>query len=251
MRYSNDYDLNHQTNYKVIGDLLFVDIPADLLDGKESSWAVSRLTYHPNGSDAGDIIIKTGFVAANGDQYKERTSTWLRIKQNLDLAGKSYDYSNIYLSNVKGQDKDIDIMGFILNFANTDGSKLDKMLKSILFHVEFPNANTIKYSYQSGENKDEVTLPIVVEGNKMTINMSEKGSALKDITLYAFQDQNNTQMHLYMHRDVVVDFYTNMQAFLDTWTKDVDVVNDAAAVKAIYDSFDQAIESINLTIILK
>jgi hypothetical protein len=33
--------------------------------------------------------------------------------------------------------------------------------------------------------------------------------------------------------------------------KDEDIINDAAAVKAIYDSIDEAVESINLSIILK
>ena len=33
--------------------------------------------------------------------------------------------------------------------------------------------------------------------------------------------------------------------------KDEDIINDAAAVKAIYDSIDEAVESINLSFILK
>jgi hypothetical protein len=152
---------------------------------------------------------------------------------------------------MKGEDKEFDIMGYTLNFATMDGSKLDKMLKSTLFQVAFPNANTIKYSYQFGEQKNEVTIPIEVEGNKLTLKMSNLGAALKDITFYAFQDADNTQMHLYMHRNTVVDFYTNMQALLDTWANDKDVINDAEAVKAIYNSFDKAIESINMSIILK
>lgn len=81
--------------------------------------------------------------------------------------------------------------------------------------------------------------------------MSANNSVYRDIEVYMFQDQDNTQMHLYMHRNTVVDFYTNMQAFLDTWTKNEDVINNTDAVNAIYQSFDEAIESINLSIILK
>jgi hypothetical protein len=142
-------------------------------------------------------------------------------------------------------------MGYTLNFSTMDGSKLDKMLKSTLFNVEFPDANTIRYSYQHGEQNNVVDVPIVVEGNKLTVKMSTKGSALKVVVYYAFQDVDACQLHLYMHRNTVVDFYTNMQALLDTWTKNEDVINNAAAVNAIYKSFDEAIESINLSIVLK
>ena len=39
---------------------------------------------------------------------------------------------------------------------------------------------------------------IVVEGNKMTIKMSEEVSTLKDVVLYAFQDADCSQLHFYM-----------------------------------------------------
>jgi hypothetical protein len=75
---------------------------------------------------------------------------------------------------------------------------------------------------------------------------------LRDVELYAFQDADNCQMHIYMHRDTVVDFYTNMQAFLTAWQQENDaLVNDVAAVKAIYDSIDEAVESINLSLVMK
>lgn len=234
--------VNGECDYKVVGDLMFIFRPGATL--------ASRLVYTPNGTTLGDIYTQTLYAPTEHGTV-ELTSSFLRIKQNLDLANNSYDYINIYVSNVKGEDKEFDIMGYTLNFATMDGSKLDKMLKSTLFQVGFPNANTIKYSYQFGEQKNEVTIPIEVEGNKLTLKMSNLGAALKDITFYAFQDADNTQMHLYMHRNTVVDFYTNMQALLDTWANDKDVINDAEAVKAIYNSFDKAIESINMSIILK
>lgn len=229
----NDFILNDESTYKVIGDLCFQQM--------SSANLATRLTYSPKGTSMGDIMTFRNTDIIN--------TSWLRINQGLDLADKKYDYSNLYLSNVKGQDKEISFMGYTLNFATMDGSKLDMMLKSTLFNVEFPDANTIKYSYHYGEQKNVTEVPIVVEGNKLTVKMSEMGSALKDVVYYAFQDVDSCQMHLYMHRDAVVDFYTNMQAFLDTWLNNEDVINDAEAVKAIYQSFDEAVETINLSII--
>lgn len=108
-----------------------------------------------------------------------------------------YDYIKTFVTNVKGLDKDIEFMGTTFNFAEMDGVKLDKALKTILFNVEFPDANTIKYScYYKGQNMS-MEAPIVVDGNKMTVKMSEKNAAYKDVDLYTFQD--NTQMHMYMH----------------------------------------------------
>ena len=71
----------------------------------------------------------------------------LRVNQSLDLTGKKYDHIKTFVSNVKGLDKDIEIMGSNFNFAKMDGLKLNKMLKTLLFAVDFPNANTIRYNY--------------------------------------------------------------------------------------------------------
>ena len=48
-----------------------------------------------------------------------------------------YDYIKTFVTNVKGLDKDIEYMGTTFNFAEMDGVKLDKMLKTLLFAVEF------------------------------------------------------------------------------------------------------------------
>ena len=142
-------------------------------------------------------------------------------------------------------------MGYTMNFAKMDGSQLDMMLKTLLFNIKFDGALTLKYSYALGGSTEEFSVPISIEGNKLTVRMSEKGSALHDVELYAFQDEDACQMHIYMHRNTVVDFYTNMQAFLLSWQNDRDMINDADAVEEIYKSIDEAIETINLSIIMK
>ena len=233
--FEKGYILNDEFSYNVIGDLSFVQTG-------NGSFA-SRLTYAPNGTAYGDIMTLSNSLIKN--------DSWLRINQGLDVTGKEYDYSNLYVSNVKGLDKEVAFMGYTMNFAKMDGSQLDMMLKTLLFNIKFDGALTLKYTYALGGSTEEFSVPISVEGNKLTVRMSEQGSALHDVELYAFQDVDACQMHIYMHRNAVVDFYTNMQAFLLSWQNDRDVINDADAVEAIYESIDEAIETINLSIIMK
>ena len=231
-----------EADYVIIGDLLFMHIAPQHL--------VARLTYTPNGTTLGDIMTETLYAPSdNGDVYL--TSTWLRIKQNLNLTGKSYDYNNLYLSNVKGKDQDINFWGYTMNLATMDGTGLDKMLKAILFHIEFPNANTISYTYTMGNNQESFSAPIKVEGNKLTVKMSDKVSTLKDIVYYAYQDADDSQMHLYMSRSAFVNFYTNMQALLLEGTDAQFDITNAEAIDAIYNSINDVVESINLSIIMK
>ena len=248
MPFVSDNSLNHESNYIVVGDLLFVYMPEDILGGNDLSWLALRLNYQPNGTEYGDIMVQTS-LKQNGNGYVERTSAWLRIKQHLELPGMKYDYIKTFVTNVKGLDKDIEFMGTTFNFAKMDGVKLDKMLKTLLFTVEFPDANTIKYGcYYNGQNMS-MEAPIVVDGNKMTVKMSEKNPALKDVDLYTFQDQDNTQMHMYMHSTAFVNFFGNMQVTIMEQMGTLDTT-DAAAVKAVFDSIDDAVETINVSFVM-
>ena len=241
--------LNNTTDYKVVGDLLFITIPAEKTGSDKPMYVADKLVYAPNGTAYGDILTLKTFVEVD-NQVREATSSWLRINQSLDLAGQKYDYIKTYVSNVKGEDKDIDFMGYTFNFAKMDGSGLDKMLKSLLFAVEFPDANTLGYSYQMNGNKETYNSPIVVEGNKMTIKMSAKVPTLKDVVLYAFQDADCSQMHFYMHKTAFVNFYTNMQAMLMEATDEQFDINNAEAVNAIYNEINNAVETINVSLVM-
>ena len=140
-------------------------------------------------------------------------------------------------------------MGYTFNFAKMDGVMMDKALKAILFNVEFPDANTIKYScYYNGQNMS-MEAPIVVDGNKMTVKMSEKNAAYKDTDLYTFQDQDNTQLHMYMPTYAFVNFFGNMQVTIMEQLGQLDTT-DAAAVKAVFDSIDDAVDTINVSFVM-
>ena len=242
-----DYAANVETTYTVIGDLMFQSNPMSYEGAPQ--YLVFRLDYSPNGSELGDVLTNTNLMAF-GDEVFETTASMFRIRQTLDLAGKKYDYIKTFVSNVKGEDKDIDFMGYTFNFAKMDGSGLDKMLKSLLFAVEFPDANTLGYSYQMNGNKETYNSPIVVEGNKMTIKMSDKVATLKDVVLYAFQDADCSQMHFYMHKTAFVNFYTNMQAMLMEATDEQFDINNAEAVNAIYNEINNAVETINVSLVM-
>jgi hypothetical protein len=91
--------------------------------------------------------------------------------------------------------------------------------------------------------------PIVVDGNKMTVKMSEKNPAYKDTDLYTFQDQDNTQMHMYMPTYAFVNFFGNMQVTMMEQLGMLDTT-DAAAVQAVFDSIDEAVETINVSFVM-
>ena len=235
--------LNIESTYKVIGDLLFQH------NAVINSYMTIRLNYAPNATSLGDILTQTThLVTENG--LMASTSSWLRINQSLDLEGQKYDHIKTFVSNVKGEDKEINFMGYTFNFAKMDGSGLDKMLKALLFNVEFADANSIIYSYQMNGKKESFNAPIVVEGNKMTIKMSAKVPTLKDVVLYTFQDADCSQMHFYMHKTAFVNFYTNMQAMLLAGTDEQFDITNADVVNAIYDNINNAVETINVSLVM-
>jgi hypothetical protein len=187
---------------------------------------------------------------AFGDETIETTASMIRIRQFLDLAGQKYDYNNTYISNAKGLDEKISMMGYTFNIAKMDGKNLDKMLKHLLFAVEFPNANTIKYQYHYNNQTLVFEAPIVVDGNKVTIKMSELSPYYRDVDMYMFQDQDNTQLHMYMPTTSFINYFANMDLAALTVTGEIDLT-DATAVKAIFDRMDERVESINVSFTFK
>ena len=249
MGVTDDFATNAEgTTYKVVGDLMFNTLPANAtLAGVPYSYGM-RLSYSPKGTSYGDIITMSTYIPAENGLMAS-TSSWLRVNQSLDLAGKKYDYIKTFVTNVDGLDKDINFMGFEFNFAKMDGVKLDKMLKTLLFNVEFPDANTIKYSCHYNNEPMSLDAPIVVDGNKMTVKMSTKNAAYKDIDLYTFQDADCSQMHMYMPTYAFINFFGNMQVIMMSQLGQLDT-NNADAVKAVFDTIDAAVNTINVSFVM-
>ena len=240
--------LNNQTDYKVVGDLLFITIPADKVGAEKPIYVADKLIYSPNGTGLGDILTIKTYPKVDG-QFKESFSSWLRVNQSLDLAGKKYDYIKTFVTNVNGLDQDIDFMGYTFNFAKMDGTTIDQMLKALLFSVEFPSANKIKYSCRFSSGVQTVEAPIAVDGNKMTLKMSELYPTAKDVDLYTFQDADCSQMHMYMPTYAFINFFGNMQVIMMSQLGQLDT-NNADAVKAVFDTIDAAVNTINVSFVM-
>jgi hypothetical protein len=208
-----------------------------------------RMDYSPNGSEYGDVLTNTNLMSFDGEVF-ETTASMIRVKQNLNLAGKAYDYNNTYVSNVKGLDEDMTMMGYTFNIGKMEGKNLDKMLKHLLFAVEFPNANTIKYQYHYNGQNLVFEAPIVVDGNKVTIKMSEFSSYYRDVDMYMYQDKDNTQLHMYMPTYAFINYFANMDLAALAFAGEIDLT-DEAAVKAIFDRMDERVESINVSFTFK
>jgi hypothetical protein len=124
------------------------------------------------------------------------------------------------------------------------------MLKAILFHIEFPDANTLSYTYTMGGKPETYSAPVEVEDSKFTVKMSQKVPTLKDVVFYAYQDTNDSQMRLYMQRDTFVNFFTNMQAMqMAAENPEFDITN-AEAIDAIYNNLNEVVENIDFCIIM-
>ena len=237
---TDSYAVNAEFNYKVFGDL-------NIVYGKHGPF-VFKFNVASNATKLGDIMNLTAFGSTENGVVEE-TVSFLRIKQHLELKGMKYDYNKIFVTNVKGLDKDVEFLGATFNFAKMDGVMIDKMLKALCFAVEFPDANTIKYSYLYNGQIISTEAPIVVEGNKITVKISSKNAAFKDVVLYTFQDQDNCQMHIYMNATGFVNLLGNLQVNVMEQKGLIDTT-DAAAVKAVFDNIDEAIETINVSLVM-
>ena len=80
--------------------------------------------------------------------------------------------------------------------------------------------------------------------------MSQKNALLKDIDLYTYQDIDATQMHMYMSTSAFINFFGNMQATMMAQKGQLDLT-DATAVKAVYDNIDNAVEAINVSLVME
>ena len=241
-----EYVIKDETDYKVVGDLMFLAVPADKVGGDKPRYISERLIYTPKATALGDVMTFTNY---SSNENKLVSESWLRVKENLDLANNSYDYDNIYVSNVKGEDKDIEFFNTTINFSKLEASALDKFLNATIFSIMFPDASTIKYSFLEDQHT-ALDAPIVVEGNKMTIKMSTKKSAYKDVVVYAFQDADNTQMQIYMPTASFEAFFANgqIQQLEENGLLDI---NNAEAVAEIRNKIETAIDSINISFIFK
>ena len=233
--------VNAEADYKVVGNLMFITISA----GEKPMYIARELTYSPDATTVGDIMtLKT---------YEEtglRTSSWLRVKQALNLTGKTYDYSSAYVTNAKGKDEDFTIMGNTFNIAKIKAYDFDKMFSANLFCVEL-NANSFKYKLRLDNGQyTGFDTPMTIDGNKVTLDMSAINPALRKVEMHMFQDANDTQVHFYMHTDAFINYFANMEVYTLIMEGKINQTDEAAIAKVFAD-MEARVESINVSFVMK
>ncbi len=232
------------SDYKVIGDLIFQGFSSD--EDSFAKYIAARIIYTPNGTAHGDIMTFKHYLFDG----TESAQSWLRVKQNLNLAGKTYDYISAYVTNVKGKDEDFNISGNTFNIAKMDAGDFDVMFRSLLSCYEFPDANTFKHTFSVNGQDAELVVPITVEGNKVTMEMTTVAPVLRNVEMYMFQDADDSQMHCYMPTTSFINYFGNLE-FTTLLTEGKIDPADTAAVEKVFANMEARVESINASFVFK
>ena len=242
------YVVNDETNYKVVGDLLFYELPQDMLPEGVHPYIIQRLTYAPNGNAYGDLMVQKSKKMDDGKEV-ERTSTMLRVKQYLNFDSKAYAYNTAYVTDAKGKDEDFTFAGYTFNMSKIGTGDFDMMFRSDLFCVVL-NVNSITHKFRPNGQESEVDIPITVEGNKVTLDMSVVNPACRNVETYMFQDADDSQLHMYMHTDAFINYFANLMIPTLVAEGKLDTTN-AAAVEKVFTDMEARVESINVSFVFK
>ena len=233
------------STYKVIGDLFINILPADAVAGGVPPYMAMKLDYSPNGLAYGDIMTFTHYLL---DGIKS-TDTFLRVTQNLNLTGSTYDYKSAYITNAKGKDEDFTIFGNTFNIAKIKPYDFDKLFSADLFSLDL-NATSIKQNFNpAGENEGFPT-PITVDGNKVTLDFSAENPACRTVDMYMFQDADNCQLHIYMPTKSFINYFANLEILTMLLEGKINPT-DAAAVEKVFTDMGARVESINVSLVFK
>ena len=245
---NNDNLSGLESTYKVVGNILFQTISYPSNSGVDSYMAI-KLTYAPNNTSLGDIMTQTTYLP-NAEGVQKSTSSWIRVKQSLNLTGKTYDYKSAYVTNAKGKDEDFTIMGNTFNIDKIKAYDFDKMFGGDLFCVEL-NANSFKYKLRLDNGQETgFDTPMTTDGNKVTLDMNAINPALRKVEMYMFQDANDTQVHIYMHTDAFINYFANMEVYTLVLEGKIDPT-DTAAIEKVFADMEARVESINVSFVMK
>ena len=237
--------VNKESEYKVIGDLVFRKIPAE----GNFRYLIARIVYTPDATEMGDVMTHKMYIPSENGVI-ENVGSWLRIKQGLNLTNKLYTYNSAYVSNAKGTDEDFNILGHTFNMAHIANGNFDMLFRSELFCVNFPDANTIKHIYRSNGQDVVIDIPITVEDNKVTLDMRASIPVLRKVDMYMFQDADDTQLHMYMPTSSFINYFANLEVITMMQDGKIDPT-DAAAVAKVYADMEARVESINVSFVMK
>ena len=240
----NGYLVTANSTYKVVGDLQF----QKRADDETAKYIVSRLIYTPNATTSGDIMNYKMYITTDIGKV-ETTTSWLRVRQSLDLAGKTYDYSSSYVSNAKGKNEDFSIMGYNFNMSKITSDNFDMMFRTVLFYLT-TNTNSIKQHFFVNGKAEEIETPITVDGNKVIFDMSVIDPAFRTVEMYMYQDADNCQLHMYLPTTSFINNFANLEIATLKAEGKLDTTN-AAAVAKVFADMEARVESINISFVLK
>ena len=83
-----------------------------------------------------------------------------------------------------------------------------------------------------------------------TIEMSKNNALSRDVDVYAFQDVDGCQLHMYMPTKSFENFVANVSVVTMAKKGKLDL-NDAEAVAGVFTMIEEAIESINVSLVMK
>lgn len=229
-----------ESDYKVIGNLLigWTKATADT----PSKYLALILDIIPNGTEFGDIMT-------HYNPIYNTTATFVRVKQYINLNGKTYDYSSAYVTNAKGKDEDFSILGDPFNISKIKANDFDMVFRANLYCIEL-NANSIKHKSRPYGQDVEVVTPITVDGNKVTLDFSAVYSACRKVEMYMFQDVDDCQLHIYMPTKSFIDYFANLEVMTLLLEGKIDKT-DATAIEKVYTDMEARVESINVSLVLK
>ena len=229
-----------ESDYKVIGNLLigWTKATADT----PSKYLALILDIIPNGTELGDIMT-------HYNPIYNTTVSFVRVKQEVNLNGKTYDYSSAYVTNAKGKDEDISILGDTFNISKVKSSDFDVILGANLYCVEL-NTNSIKHKSRPFGQDVEVNTPISVDGNKVTLDFTAVYPALRKVEMYMFQDASDSQLHMYMHTNAFINYFGNLEVMTLLMEGKINPT-DTAAIEKVFADMEARVESINVSFVLK
>ena len=228
--------------------MMFLKLKHNPLESGDNAYGAALLTYTPNATSAGDIMTMHSYMSTTNGFLKE-VDSFLRVKQSLNLTG-TYDYISAYVTNAKGTDEDFTIFGNTFNMAKIKAGNFDVFFRSELFCVDL-NANSIKQYYRTANGQDIVVeIPITVDGNKVTLDLSAENPAFRKVDMYMYQDADDSQLHMYMHTDAFINYFANLQIFDLISDGKIDPT-DTAAVDKVYTDMEARIQSINVSFVFK
>ena len=141
------------------------------------------------------------------------------------------------------------MLGHTFNMANIKGHNLDMMFRSELFCVDL-NANSITQRFRANGRDIEIVIPITVDDNKVTLDLSAENPAYRKVDMYMFQDADNSQLHMYMHTNDFINYFANMELYNLLAGGEI-TADNTAAIEKVYADMEARIESINVSFVFK